>query len=160
MREEKPDSLLIRRATEKDCLALAQLRWDFSPDEVQTGLYCFETFSEEFEKFFTDALQSDQWQFWVAEAQSQIVGNAFLELVRKVPRPGRKKYWGYITNVYVQPEWRNRRIGHALIEAITKSAKEINLEFLVLWPSKESLNFYRDLRFQIAQEAMQLYLQH
>ncbi len=158
MSELKSNAIVIRQATEGDGAALARLRWDFSPDEVQTGLYRFEDFRDEFEQFFVSALKSDHWQFWVAESQDKIVGNVYLELVRKVPRPGRKKHWGYITNVYVEPELRNQGIGHALIEAIINSAKENNLEFLVLWPSKESIDFYKSFGFQSAQEAMQLYL--
>ncbi|MEX2372775.1 MAG: GNAT family N-acetyltransferase, partial [Dehalococcoidia bacterium] len=45
-------------------------------------------------------------------------------------------------NVYTRPQWRNRRIGADLMEWVKGWALGADLEFLILWPSEDSREFY------------------
>ena len=130
----------IRQATIQDARALARLRWDFSD---QTGQR-FEVFVHEFDVFLQQALTSSQWTIWVAEDRGKLLANMYIQLGQKVPRPGRPQaYWGYVTNVYVEPFARNCGIGSQMLQTIQQWAQSQQIEFLVVWPSEESVQFYR-----------------
>jgi GNAT superfamily N-acetyltransferase len=130
----------IRQATVQDAPELARLRWDFSD---QTGQR-FEVFAQEFDVFLQHALASSRWTIWVAEAAEKLLANIYIQLVQKVPRPGRPlAYWGYVTNVYVEPFARNHAIGSHLLQTIQQWAQSQHVEFFVVWPAEESVQFYR-----------------
>lgn len=139
----------IRRATIADATALAQLRWDFSPEEIAASGATFAAFREDFTRFLKDALAGGAWTIWVAEDPGgAIIGNIYIQRVAKVPRPGGFGHaWGYVTNVYLAPEHRNHGIGARLLAAVVTWARAERLEHLALWPSEEGIAFYRRAGF-------------
>jgi GNAT superfamily N-acetyltransferase len=152
--------LHIRQATSRDAAELARLRWDFSPDEVMASGQSLAEFACGFEHFLHDALSSGHWSIWVAERDERLIANIYINLVRKVPRPGRfGQRYGYITNVYVEPGARNAGIGSALVRQVIAWAREQRLELLLLWPSDESVRFYARAGFISSPTAMELDLE-
>ncbi len=134
-----------RLAAITDIPQLAEMRWDFRAhhDHIQT-----EELKSDFLKacidFLNEALSSGRWTIWIAEENGFIISNIYIELVQKVPRPGRlHASIGYVTNVYTRQEFQNRGIGGNLIRCVQQWAKEeTDLELLFLWPSKDSIPFY------------------
>jgi ribosomal protein S18 acetylase RimI-like enzyme len=151
--------LAIRQATLHDAIDLARLRWQSSPDEVQATSQDFTAFLEGFAEFLNYSLAGGTWRVWVAERDERLVANIYVQIVPKVPRPGRflDKY-GYITNVYVKPEERDSGVGSQLLEQVVAWAREQRLEFLIVWPSDASVEFYELHGFVRSAEAMQLHL--
>ncbi|WP_338080684.1 GNAT family N-acetyltransferase [Cohnella luojiensis] len=48
----------------------------------------------------------------VAETNGVIASRIYIQLIDKVPRPGRVTYpFAYMTNVYTDPDYRSRGIG-------------------------------------------------
>jgi GNAT superfamily N-acetyltransferase len=139
----------IRRATSADAPALAQLRWDFSPDEIAASGASFEPFRDDFSRFLEGAFAGGAWTVWVAEdAGGEIVANMYIQRVGKVPRPGRFGHaWGYVTNVYVAPAHRNHGLGARLLAAVVSWARAERLEHLALWPSAKAVTFYHRAGF-------------
>ena len=91
----------------------------------------------------TGQLASHLWALWVAEIGGRLVGNAFVQIVPKVPRPGRfDDAIGYLTNVYVEPELRARGVGTGLLEHALEWARARDLELLFVWPSERSRPLY------------------
>lgn len=85
---------------------------------------------------------------WLAMIAGQAIGMASLFEYRRMPRPGRlASRWGYISNMFVREEVRNRGVGSALLEAVTVAAGERDYVRLVLSPSPESVEFYRRAGF-------------
>jgi GNAT superfamily N-acetyltransferase len=86
----------------------------------------------------------------------RIVSHMYLQLIHKVPRPGKFQdpYYGYVTNVYTCPDFRNQGIGSKIHIAMEKWSKEHEVEFLILWPSSDSVNFYARNGFSRCEEAM------
>jgi GNAT superfamily N-acetyltransferase len=67
---------------------------------------------------------------------------------RRMPRPGRAdSRWGYVSNMFVREEHRNRGIGRALLHAIIEAAETRDYARLVLSPSERALPFYRRAGF-------------
>ena len=149
----------IRQATLADAAELARLRWDFSPDEVVAGGQAFAGFAAGFAEFLRDALAGDGWVIWVAERDGRLVANIYVHLVPKVPRPGRfGAVYGYVTNVYAEPDARNQGIGSAVLDATITWARERRLEFLIVWPAEDSVRFYERAGFRRSPDALELHL--
>ncbi|WP_249266972.1 GNAT family N-acetyltransferase [Paenibacillus sp. HGF7] len=93
------------------------------------------------------AIESGNWYIGVAEAQKNIVSHMYLQLIHKVPRPGKTSdpYYGYVTNVYTRLAFRSRGIGTEIHVAMEKWSKENGVEFLILWPSSTSFMKKMDL---------------
>ncbi len=149
----------IRQATLADAAELARLRWDFSPDQVAASGQPFAEFAAGFAEFLRAALAGDGWAIWVAERDGRLVANVYVRLVPKVPRPGRfGAVYGYVTNVYVEPDARNQGIGSAMLDTVIAWARERRLEFLIVWPSEESVLFYERAGFRRSPDALELHL--
>ncbi|NDI33182.1 GNAT family N-acetyltransferase [Chengkuizengella sediminis] len=136
----------IRLAGTKDIEQLIKMRWDFTledyPDKkIQDSDY--NQFHEECESFLLNAFNNNHWYIWVVEIEGKIVSNIYIEVIHKVPRPGRITYpFGYMTNVYTIPESRGLGLGSKLMTEINKWAEELNYEFIIVWPSEQSIDFY------------------
>lgn len=67
---------------------------------------------------------------------------------RRMPHPARPdSRWGYISNMFVRPECRDRGTGSMLLEQLIAAARERGYVRLVLSPSERSLSFYRRAGF-------------
>lgn len=147
----------IRQADLSDAAELARLRWDFSPEEVASASQSFAEFTEDFAAWLGDALTGGNWVIWVGECENRLVGNVYVQAIAKVPRPGRfEACYGYVTNVYLEPDFRNRGIGTQLLMAAIDRARKDELELLIVWPSEESVEYYKRAGFAPSGEAMEL----
>lgn len=150
----------IRRAAEADADELARLRWDFSPDEVAASGRSFEEFRASFREFWASALASGNWTVWVAGQDGRLIANIWMQVIHKVPRPGRGSghgRYGYVTNVYTEPDLRGHGIGSQLLERALGWAREQELEFLVVWPAEESVPFWERAGFRASPDALELH---
>lgn len=94
---------------------------------------------------------------WVAERNGCLVSHMYLQLIHKVPRPGKSPnpYFGYVTNVYTRPAYRNQGIGSEIHRVMEQWSKENKVEFLVLWPSSDSVTFYSRNGFKRSADSME-----
>jgi GNAT superfamily N-acetyltransferase len=137
-------------ATQDDVRQLADLRWRLKTDDAT------EFDSEERSEFveaFTESvsarLSDGNFSHWIAETDGRIVASMSVGKVRKVPSPGSvESCWGYLTNCYTLPDYRNTGIGTALLAVIIQWAKDERFELLAVWPSDRSYPFYERNGFQ------------
>ncbi|WP_010280864.1 GNAT family N-acetyltransferase [Bacillus timonensis] len=135
----------IRLAEEKDIDQLINMRWDSSIefDESKKN-ESYEKFKKECQIFLENALNSNQWFIWIAEDKGKIASHIYIELIQKMPRPGRITHpFAYMTNVYTIPEYRSRGVGSKVLSSINKWIKENKYEFVIVWPSDEAIHFYK-----------------
>ena len=67
---------------------------------------------------------------------------------RRMPRPGRMdSRWGYLGNMFVRADCRNRGVGSALISAVIEAAEQRRYVRVVLSPTARSVPFYRRAGF-------------
>lgn len=142
------DDAAVRRAGPEDAGELAHLRWRFRTEHEPEHDEPWEDFATWAVPFFRRALSGDRWAMWLAEAGGHVVGCACVQVVDVVPRPNRpeQRAWGYVTNVYVEPEHRGG-LGAVLVDEAVRWAEGEGLETLVVWPSERSVSLYRRAGF-------------
>jgi GNAT superfamily N-acetyltransferase len=147
----------IRKASMGDIESLVLMRWEFTL-EYQPGVSDhFELFATECRIFLEQALLGDRWYIWVAEMEGVIAAHAYIQLIDKVPRPGRITYpYAYMTNVYTDRSYRSRGIGSQLLKAVHGWAKENSFEFIIVWPSEDSREFYERNGYKLCNDPMEL----
>lgn len=135
---------IYRTATVHDARELAELRWEFRLAEAG-GVAAFskDEFIPVCAEFFSAGLEQGDWYHWVAEHEGRLVACAGIHTVRKIPHPNHlQDRFGYVTNVYTRPAYRNQGIGGTLMRLLVDWARAEDVEFLVLWPSERSVPFY------------------
>jgi GNAT superfamily N-acetyltransferase len=140
------DDLEIRLARADDIEQLVSLRRQFTY-EGERGDERPE-FEDECRSFLDSALSAQRWRVWVACVGTQLVSHVFVALIDKVPRPTHEnRTIAYLTNAYTVPEYRNRGIGGRLLAVAREDAAKKGVELMMVWPSEESTDFYRDHGF-------------
>lgn len=150
---------MIRLASHHDIEQLVEMRWDFTlEDHPSVSNDHKQPFNEECRSFLDEALSGKRWYIWVAEVDHRIVSHIYVQLIDKVPRPGRVTHpFGYVTNVYTRPDYRKKEIGSKLNAAVEQWAKERGVEFLLVWPSTTSIAFYTRNGYEASTESMELH---
>lgn len=134
--------LIVRIAGAGDIAAVASLRLRWG-DEARDA-------DPEFERRLAEwiAQEGDRRTIWLAELNDEPVGMATLYEFRRMPRPGRMdSRWGYVGNMFVREDRRNRGIGSALLTALIDAAHEHGYVRVVLSPTPRSVPFYRRAGF-------------
>lgn len=149
----------IRYAEKKDIKQLIKMRWDFTIeyDESKRNASYY-SFEKECQIFLENAMNSSQWFIWVAEENEKVISHIYVELIQKVPRPGRVTHpFAYMTNVFTIPEYRNKGVGSKMLKTINKWMKENNYEFVIVWPSDESIHYYKKNGYVHCKEPMEYF---
>jgi GNAT superfamily N-acetyltransferase len=140
----RKNSVVVRLATPEDVDQLADLRWRLQTDDAEMiDIEKRNRFVMEFANSVLARFRDESLIHWVAESDGRIVAVMSVGKVRKVPSPKSiSRHWGYLTNCYTLPEYRNTGIGSRLISAVRDWATTQGYEFLAVWPSDRSYPFY------------------
>jgi GNAT superfamily N-acetyltransferase len=150
-------SIIYRLAelADYELLQLAQLRWDFFIEDSGIPSTSPEEFIMHCAGFLRAGIEKQQWYFWIALHDNRIVSMASVQRILMVPKPSRlNDAFGYLTNVYTVPKYRNQGIGSALLKHAVNWAKDDGLELLLVWPSEPSRDFYKRLGRQRYREQL------
>lgn len=150
-----PSDLVVRVAGDGDVAAVASLR-------LRWGEGAAPGEEPDFERHLADwiAAEGERRTIWLAELAGEPVGMASLYEYRRMPRPGRMdSRWGYVGNMFVREEQRNRGIGSALLSAIIAVAHVRGYARLTVSPTPRAVPFYRRAGFvDVDGEAAELLL--
>ncbi len=134
---------VIRKGTIGDLRVLTRLRREFTLEDGPIAAPR-EDYDAAFAEIVGTGLNDRRWVVWLAELDGEVVSHAFIGVIDKIPRPMPGHRWlGYLTNVYTRPAFRSRGLGGLVLDAAKNWAREQNVELLVVWPSEESVSFYR-----------------
>jgi len=149
-----------RVATEQDLAQLAKLRWDFrDEDGVEQPAMSQSEFIEACIAFLKRGLESGYHTYWVAEREGEIIAQIFVHRIDLAPRPCKvRDQFGYITNNYTKPAYRNQGIGSELIKRVKQWASDEDWELLIVYPSDEAVTFYERAGFRSDTDVMELKL--
>jgi ribosomal protein S18 acetylase RimI-like enzyme len=153
-----PWTVSTRRATPDDAPALARLRFEFRT-EIKPPAEPEEVFLPRCEAWMRPRLAEDSlWRCWVAVAAGKIVGHIWLLLMEKVPNPsGEPELYGYVTNLYVAPEYRGGPGGELLLEAAAE-CRRYRVDTVLLWPTPRSRSLYERHGFVVPHDILVYYL--
>jgi GNAT superfamily N-acetyltransferase len=99
------------------------------------------------------AAEGERRTTWLASADDVPIGMGSLFEYRRMPRPGRPdSRWGYVSNMFVREEFRDRGIGSALLARIVAAAGQRTYARLVVSPSRRALAFYGRAGFRVADD--------
>ena len=148
------DEIVYRTATARDLPALARLRESFTFEDGAPRQRR-DDFADAFDQVVGVGLETGRWTVWVAEAEGEIIANAFVGLIEKIPRPVPGGRWiGYLTNVYTCAEHRGRGVGSCLLGQVKTWARETDVELVIVWPAEQSLAFYERAGFSSGRDPL------
>ncbi len=149
-----------RTAKIKDLSQLAELRWDFRmEDGDETAAVGKSDFVVACVSFLRRGLENGYYVYWLAEEAGEIAAHIFVHKIELVPRPCKiRDQFGYVTNNYTKPEYRNKGIGSKLMQEVKDWAKSEDLELLIVYPSEQAVSFYERAGFDAENEVMELRL--
>lgn len=151
----------FRTATLADIDNLAAARWAFrTEDATEVAIESQQAFVARYKAFVRDALRSQGLVYWVAETgDRELVAHMAVFIVQAIPRPSRvRDQWGYLTDCYTRPAFRNRGVGRELLAHVVTWAEKQDLEMLIVWPSDQSESFYARAGFRPDDESRVLRL--
>ncbi|MCU1462829.1 MAG: acetyltransferase [Acidimicrobiales bacterium] len=149
------DSWSVRRAGDGDVSALVRVRHQSAVEQV--GQIIDDRFEHDWRDWY--GRERDRRVFWLAEIAEGAIGATNLMIFDRMPRPGGGAgRWGYLANMYVVAEHRNRGVGHDLLAAVLDHARQLHLVRVVLSPSARSRPFYERAGFAPASELFVLTL--
>lgn len=122
----------VRQAGADDVDSLARLRATWHGCEPSIA------FLAAFRGWFLREQASRWW--WLADDDRTAIGMVNLKLFERMPSPDRApSRWGYLANLFVVPDRRDRGIGGALVAALVARARTEELVRVVLSPSELSV---------------------
>jgi ribosomal protein S18 acetylase RimI-like enzyme len=148
-----------RLATPDDLAQLGEMRWQARSEGGERPAESRERFLAAYTDFFQQGLRSKSHILWVACDGATIIALVSIAIAPLAPRPCRPHdSFGYISDNYTRPQYRNRGIGAELMRHAAAWAKEEDLELLIVWPSERAIPFYGRLGFRSDNDVMQLEL--
>lgn len=138
------DQVIVRRPTSRDLAALFAL-WKKQTDfhyELDPGYYTPSAADEDkmFEKYFTNALATNDPYFFVAEVNGILVG--FITY-----KKGQANYfdtviqeYGWVLELFIDSEYRDHGIGTKLMEEAAKFFKAEGLQYVKVEVSSHNTN--------------------
>jgi GNAT superfamily N-acetyltransferase len=137
-------SVVVRPAAAHDLHAIMALRRMWA--EETDGPANDADYELRFREWFERTLPTRR--AWVALAGDVAVGMMSMGLFERMPKPGRPQtYWGYLSNAFVAPDYRNAGVGRMLIDALLAHARDEGYARVVLHPSDRAIPFYHRAGF-------------
>jgi GNAT superfamily N-acetyltransferase len=136
----------VRVAGERDLAVVAALRGQWTP-----GAEPDDDFEEQLAEWL--AAEGDRRTVWLAFLDDEPAGLASIFEYRRMPRPGRmSSSWGYVSNMFVREDVRDRGVGSALLAALVEAADVRGYVRLVLSPTLRAVPFYERAGFVVPDE--------
>jgi GNAT superfamily N-acetyltransferase len=133
----------IRRARPADADALARLRYQFRAN-LDPATEPEPVFIARCARWIRERLGADgPWYCWVADRDGELVGTIWLQTFEKLPNPiAERERHGYITSLYVRPEYRDGGLGSALLDQAIAECEARTVDAVLLWPTRRSRSLY------------------
>lgn len=136
----------IRLAKKSDIKALCHLRYHLYSEDGE-ATFSLKSYIKSASKVFLQSFNK-KWLHIVVEIRGELVGCASIYKITTLPRPYKsKRDFGYLTNAYVKPEYRNKKIGSKILKEVIKYSKKNGFESIIVWPSDKAKSLYKRAGF-------------
>ena len=149
-------AVTIREANETDAESLAELRYalratsDATEPKNEFLRRCREWIA-------THLIAEGSWHCWVADANGELLGAIWLQLIEKIPNPrSEAEHHVYITNFFVKETARGNGIGTQLLTIAIDWCRDQDVHEIILWPRQRSRSLYQRHGFADASDMMEL----
>jgi GNAT superfamily N-acetyltransferase len=97
------------------------------------------------------------WRCWVIDDGRKLLGHVCVQLFQKMPNPvDESELHAYLTNFYVIPEMRGRRLGRKLLNEALSWCRNRGADSVILWATPESKSLYRRCGFANPADILEL----
>lgn len=148
----------FRFADVSDMPQIADLSWKL---HTQDAIHFHEPTRDDYvarfaQRFARPNIDGDFYH-WVAERDGRIISVMSLRVVGQMPTPGLfDGRWGYLANAYTLPEFRSQGYGKKLFDIVRHWTVKQSLAVILVWPSEQSVDFYKREGFFLLQAPLTL----
>lgn len=142
-----------RQATPEDAPIIARHRHHMFVDAGRADNSALRRVTDLFESWVGPMMREGKYMGWFALLDGQIVGGAGFMVMDWPPHPlDPEPRRGYLLNVYVEPEYRRKRIASNLIELALAEARRRKIRVVSLHATEESRRMYESSGFRRTNE--------
>ena len=146
-------SVKTRPATPEDAPIIARHRLRMFVDAGRADNSALRRVSEAFESWVGSMLRDGKYMGWLSTNDGQVIAGAGLMVLDWPPHPlDPQPLRGYLLNVYVEPEFRRKRIASNLIELALAEARRRKIRVVSLHATEESRRMYESSGFRRTNE--------
>jgi ribosomal protein S18 acetylase RimI-like enzyme len=149
-------SFSVRQANASDIPLIARHRATMFREMGKLRAQHEESLAQATASYLSDAMPRGEYLGWIAEdngTSPAVIGGAGVQLrpILPRPRPGADELEfgpeAIVLNVYVEPEWRRRGVGEALMRAILTALAVRGIRRIVLHASADGRRLYERIGF-------------
>jgi ribosomal protein S18 acetylase RimI-like enzyme len=146
--------LKIRTATAADAATITRHRHRMFVDAGRRDNPVLHVMSQHFEPWVVRMIHEGKYLGWLTEDGGKVVAGAGLLLLDWPPHPldPRSTQRGYLLNVYVEPEYRRRKLASHLIEYVLAEARRRKIRVVALHSTDEGRALYASNGFRETNE--------
>lgn len=146
-------TIQTRQATPEDAPIIAQHRHRMFVDAGRADNGALRRVTDAFETWVGTMLRDGKYMGWFALQDGKVVGGAGFMAMDWPPHPlDPEPHRGYLLNVYVEPEFRRKRIASNLIELALAEARRRKIRVVSLHATEESRRMYESSGFRRTNE--------
>ncbi len=141
----------IRRATLQDVEALVSLRLKLQQESGHlTEVQALSDLRQATYRYLLEALPTEAFLVWVAEASGQIVATSGLILFQKPPSERNLSGMeAYILNMYTLPQWRGQGIATTLLHTVLTFIKQTRAHRIWMYATQDGKPLYQKAGFVV-----------
>ena len=142
-----------RLATPEDAPIIARHRHRMFVDAGRADNSALRRVTDAFESWVGPMMREGKYMGWFAMHDGKVVAGAGLMIMDWPPHPlDPEPHRGYLLNVYVDPEFRRKRIASNLIELALAEARRRKIRVVSLHATEESRRMYESSGFRRTNE--------
>ena len=146
--------LVTRTATAADAPLITHHRRRMFVDAGRADNQVLDVMSYHFEPWVAKMINEGKYIGWLTLDGERVVAGAGLLILDWPPHPldPRSVHRGYLLNVYVEPEYRRRRLASQLIELALAEARRRKIRVVALHSTEEGRRLYESNGFRQTNE--------
>ena len=145
----------VRRAGPADAPQLAQLRFAVRAERTP-AMEDRSEFLNRCRAWMEERLEPPSaWRCWTAVSGPSLIGTLWVQLIEKLPNPAEEpELHGYVSSVYVIPEYRNAGVGGALLDTCLAECDRAGVDAVFLWSTPGSRRLYQRKGFAVRDDLL------